>query len=738
MVKSILDESIDYSENANIDEGDIGYDAPQFEVELFPGVEANIALGNVRYTYADKGILYLPVYLVKNQEILQQIGVYEFLAAQYTELLDEDDDFDISLLENPLPLYYSYFNEKFLKKTLGIKTLKKSVTKTALSEEPLTEKKEITTSKRSDEGEGEGEEESGDAEEEAVEKKSPIEKLEEEEVRTDEWSSPNKPTVISEILKEEDDNDDEENLSENIQNAIDERNEYEPKNRDPWIKKFMKSSKYNLVDNEGKGDCLFAVIRDAYKGTKNMTVEQLREVVSQNATQKVFNNFKERYDLFIGEIEATRDTQLKIKRDFDEKMAEFKSEPDRNQKKRLAAELRQMKSQFDIAKREYKYAKTNIADFVWLKGIDTLEKFKAILKTCKFWAEQWAINVLEVMLNIKLVILSKDNYQAGDTGNVLMCGDFVDSRIEDNGVFKPKYYILASYTGSHYMLITYKNRRIFTFEEIPFAVKELVLTKCMESDKGIYSYIPKFKKLKDVIDEQGVAEEKKSEMSSKSKDIESLPRTDAGAEDIGDPSEEKYDEGFDTHKDVDFNDNIVFQFYSKSRDTKPGKGAGEKIPQEDIMKFAELAEIKNWRKVLSNFHTAPFRLDGLDWLSVENFYHASKFKKSNPSFYKLFAINSKSDISKSPAMAKGAGGKTGKFKGKQIRPRKIKMDEDFFTSKENERQMYRAQMAKYKQNEDARRVLLATKDAKLQHFVRAQPPIVFYDTMKIREVLSKE
>ena len=128
-------------------------------------------------------------------------------------------------------------------------------------------------------------------------------------------------------------------------------------------------------------------------------------------------------------------------------MAEFKSEPDRNQKKRLAAELRQMKSEFDIAKREYKYAKTNIADFVWLKGIDTLEKFKAILKTCKFWAEQWAINVLEVMLNIKLVILSKDNYEAGDTGNVLMCGDFVDSRIEDNGVFKPKYYILASYTG---------------------------------------------------------------------------------------------------------------------------------------------------------------------------------------------------------------------------------------------------------------------------------------------------
>ena len=69
MVKSVLDDNITYSENTNIDEGDIGYDAIQFEVELFPEIEANIALGNVRYTFADKGILFIPFYLVKNNEI---------------------------------------------------------------------------------------------------------------------------------------------------------------------------------------------------------------------------------------------------------------------------------------------------------------------------------------------------------------------------------------------------------------------------------------------------------------------------------------------------------------------------------------------------------------------------------------------------------------------------------------------------------------------------------------------
>jgi predicted NAD-dependent protein-ADP-ribosyltransferase YbiA (DUF1768 family) len=413
-------------------------------------------------------------------------------------------------------------------------------------------------------------------------------------------------------------------------------------------------------------------------------------------------------------------------------MGEFKQEQDRNVKKSMVSELKTIKGNFDVAKREYKYAQENIKDFLWLKGINTLDEFKAVLKTCKFWAEQWAINVLEVMLNIKMIILSQENYVIGDRGNVLTCGDLIDSKIEQQGYFKPKYYIMASFTGNHYMLITYKGKRLFDFKNLPYAMKEIIITKCMEGDSGIYSLIPKFKKLKDSL--SGVSEPSEP---SETKEMTETPKTDSGMEDIGNAKEEKFDEGFENHKDVSFNEDIVFQFYSKSRDLKPGKGAGEKIKSEDIMKFAELSGIKNWRKILSNFYEGSFELDGHRWLSVENYYHASKFKKNNPNFYELFAMDSKSDISQSPAMAKGAGGKTGKFKGKLIRPKKIVIDEDFFSSGENERAMYRGQMAKYKQNEEAKRVLLATKDAKLQHFVRGQTPIVFYDTMKIRETLTR-
>ena len=79
-----------------------------------------------------------------------------------------------------------------------------------------------------------------------------------------------------------------------------------------------------------------------------------------------------------------------------------------------------------------------------------------------------------------------------------MCGDMISETILKRGAYKPKYYIIATYSGDHYELVTYKNKKIFSFYEIPYDILLNIKRTCSSENvskkdrKTLYHYIPIF------------------------------------------------------------------------------------------------------------------------------------------------------------------------------------------------------------------------------------------------------
>uniref|UniRef100_A0A6C0KFP6 Uncharacterized protein n=1 Tax=viral metagenome TaxID=1070528 RepID=A0A6C0KFP6_9ZZZZ len=488
-----------------------------------------------------------------------------------------------------------------------------------------------------------------------------------------------------------------------------------------WIQKYLSNMKYEIKDNEGRGDCLFATIRDAYESIGiNMPVSELRNKLSRQVTDEQFMEYKKLYDSYIVAFNETKERIDVVNKEYNEIRDKAKVEKDRKNKKELVEEGKKLRSEYLKLKSENKLTQSLINEFSYMKNIKTVDEFAKFIRTCKFWADTWAIKTLEHILNIKLIILSSEHYLEGDLDNVLLCGDISP----DDNDFKPDYYIILDYTGSHYKLISYDSKYIFKYRFIPYTIRKMIVNKCLEKNSGTYSKIPEFKRLniylKDTLDKskrEKVNEESEEEITQQQLEDESTTDRD----------------------NYDKDENTVFMFYSKSASKPlPGKGSGETIKPENIVKYSELATINDWRKKLSNFDISPFELDGHRWNSVEHYYQGYKFKNSHPEFYLQFSLDSDSDISKDPVLAKGAGGKTGKSKGIQVRPKEITIPADFKTSGRDKEAFKKAMYAKFTQNDVSKNILLNTKDAKLIHHSRGKPPVVFEELMNVRKIIKKE
>jgi predicted NAD-dependent protein-ADP-ribosyltransferase YbiA (DUF1768 family) len=449
MASSKINKTLRYPEKLHIEEKDKGKKMDQYFTNLY-GKDVVILIGSPQDTYkADHGIVYCPIYLVRKNDKVIQIGVFEA----------RDDDFE---LDN---------NEEVMVEELGAPLLYDIFTETII-EEIGKESGDINETQGGGGGGG------------GV--------LSEYKVIPDERKDTFTLTTgvpLPKLLHKE-----------TYEIAKDISEKYHEESTDNWIQKFMKNKYYTISsEEEEETDCFFSTIRDAVATiSQHTSVDKLRRKIATAMTQELFDDYKNTSNDLKKQI-ATLNTKLK---ELAVKHEEFKkkhqSATDRGEQQKFINLGKKITDEHNLIKNQVRLLQQILLDFKFVDKINTLEELKAKVRTCNFWTEtNWILSTVERLLNIKLIVLSADSYKKRDLDNVLDCGVLTDSTLKNQGIFTPDFYIILERDAKNkYKLVSYKGKLILKFSEVPYGMKKLIVDKCLEENSGIFSIIPDFETLK--------------------------------------------------------------------------------------------------------------------------------------------------------------------------------------------------------------------------------------------------
>jgi len=667
MVVSRIDTTLSYPETRSIFPED-----KKLEVDLYSifvkGIEIVVAIGKASHTYTSKNIVYHPIYMIKNTSKAVQIGIYEIKSDKVLSVTDEYGNLMIDKVGEPL--IYTFATKKMINE---IRMIPPSIDDNTNKKEEPQQSDEISN---------------------IVNTTIPALRA---DIFTFDASFVSTNRSINTYVEE----------TQQTAEKLTQQFEKPPSGHTAgWLQTIMRNNYYDTHENDGKNDSLFMVIRDAFiQIGQSTTVVKLREKLAPEATQELFDDYASQYKLSSETLLAETKRAKWLQAEYAKHEVMIKSTISVSEQRTLISSAKHIAVEHKTSVSNAKAAREMVNDLKFMKGVNTLDALRKKIQTSDYPGDAWAISTLERILNIKFIVLSSD-YVKNDPNNMLQCGKVIDNIIQSRGSFSPEFYILTECTvDMHYRLISYRNKRLFTYIELPYDIKQLIVNKCIERNSGIFTLITSFRQMaqgkvgnldKDVVD---------------TLDIDVLAAVDP---------------------------HVVFQFYIQSADKSAGRGTGEKIDANARkLEFAELSpkgEFSNWRRKLDDrwSHTdMPFELDGQRWNSVEHYVQADKFKNDHPKFYISFTADSKTKLSKDVSMATIAGSSKAP---PNIRPTSVVIDPKYSSNQEDTARST-AINAKFTQIPHFTKLLLATKNAILYQYNPGKKPEVATNLILIRKNL---
>jgi predicted NAD-dependent protein-ADP-ribosyltransferase YbiA (DUF1768 family) len=729
MVKSKIAKDLNYTETDALSDLDKGHEATMYVIPILDE-KYTIALGKIHTENVEKhNVVYFPIYLIHNPDktdgLGPRIGVFEIESVSVGTINDKDGDVRLTKLVGPL--LFLGVNQKYLEKghsgeNLSLQSLSTPVYEDDVQDDDQEQDNTVEgdgdmsivydmdkKAKIDDDREEEEEDDDNDDKElystemdddaklDAVKKSTSVASAVESVVTSEPETLYTKETVFTkenplptvEPLSTED-----QETAETICKGY----KKNKKKSTVWLNNTMKNPFYKIIPIEGDGSCYFSTVCKAYEsiGFKT-TPEILRKFLSQHITQDHYLQYKSTYDAITnvqGGLDANQD-ELKDKSKRLQKENEKANTVELQQE--IIGEAKKVRNEYNSNRIQAEQNNDSLDEYAFLANIHNVEDLRNYICTPDYWVDEITLCIIEEILNFRSVIVQNKSRK-----DMIACQPVIN-------LIKPDHYIIMEYeSGNHYNLVSYRDRTLFSFEELPYSLKKTVVDVCIpkvESHRvtsdSIYKlddfrnfYFTLYKKTQDEQVQQLQSVENDKPPSDHSADL--------------------YDES------------IVISFHSKADKSNPvGKAQHDKIEKNRMSEFAELNQQKNkqylhplWRQRLDDSWvecsdkqipkdcngdtlTAPFEIEktGKKWASISHYLLALQYE--NTDLYEKLSLDSGSVFSKSYEAVKKA----------------MKTDKSFKVEKKTvdnyEAFRKEALMAKFSQHPDLKNILAKTKMAKL-------------------------
>ena len=245
------------------------------------------------------------------------------------------------------------------------------------------------------------------------------------------------------------------------------------RNEDNWIQKRMKNRNYRIIDNAEDDTSLFEAISKALDD-EDITSERLREYIVEIISEQEYLKYKKTLSNLKEEL-----------RNLEKKIASIKEPEERNPEgDNLILKFNKQREKADTVKKlkeAFKHKEAYLKNMSFMDNVNSLDELKSIIMTDEYWGDNFAISLLESLMTdekIKIIVFLEDMQKYNEESKIVSCNNYNSIDLNTQKSVKPKKYIILSLTETRYRLVTYRNKSLLSFKELPYGLKRRLIDNC--------------------------------------------------------------------------------------------------------------------------------------------------------------------------------------------------------------------------------------------------------------------